>query len=148
MPDYTIRNSERGDLDFILDPTRETFKEHVIKAHGKWDKTKQRKDWETNLDPEFHKIIELNRKRIGLYATTEDSVNITLDLVFLTPEYQGKGIGSQIVNNLIEEAEKKSKSLTLKVLRSNIDARTFYENKGFQVVKEDEKRFYLEYQKK
>ncbi len=145
MLDYTIRDSGKGDLDFILGLIEQTFKECIIEAHGEWNEAGQRVHWQNTLDSNLHKIIEVDNTPIGLYAAKEDANQVILDLLFITPEYQGNGIGSALVDQLIADAKKKSKSLTLDVLKSNTKAKTFYEDKGFSVIKEDTKRFYLQY---
>jgi GNAT superfamily N-acetyltransferase len=144
MLDYNIRNSKPEDLDFILDLVEETFKEHIIKTHGKWNLNEQHEYWQNNLDPAYHKIIESNKDPIGIYAVSRRQDEIVLDLIFLLPEYQGLGIGSNLLFKLIEESKNKSKKLRLRSLRSNRKAIEFYLKKGFKIYKEDEKRIYLE----
>jgi N-acetylglutamate synthase-like GNAT family acetyltransferase len=144
---FTIRDARKSDVSFIVDLIESTFKDCIILTHGTWNKQDQYNSWERDLNTDYHKIIEVERKPIGLFAKSENNSKIVLDLVFILPEYQGSGIGSNILQSLISEAQEASKSLSLKVLKSNAKAKQFYEQKGFLVVKEDDKRFYLNYNK-
>jgi ribosomal protein S18 acetylase RimI-like enzyme len=147
MNTFKFRNSKKSDLDFVINLIKSTFKEHIIQTWGEWDENSQYEYWKKNLKPKLHKIIVFDNTDIGLYSIIEDEKSIELDLIFLIPEFQNKGIGKEIVTSLIETANKKSKSLKLKVLQSNIKALQFYKSLSFNVVKETKVRLYLEYAK-
>lgn len=144
MLDFIIRDSKPEDLDFILELVEETFKEHIMKTHGKWNLNEQREYWQNNLDPAYHKIIESNKDPIGIYAVSRRQDEIVLDLIFLLPEYQGQGIGSHLLAELINESKQGRNPLRLRSLRSNQAAIDFYLHKGFKIYQEDGKRIYLE----
>ena len=147
MTTFKFRNSRKSDLDFVINLIRSTFKDHIIQTWGEWDENSQYEYWKKNLNPKLHKIIVSDNLDIGLYSIVEDNLSIELNLIFLIPEFQNKGIGKQIVTSLLETANKKSKSVKLKVLKSNLKALKFYESLKFKIVKETKERFHLEYTK-
>lgn len=62
---------------------------------------------------------------------------IYIDTIAVSPDFQGKGIGSKILDYLIEEiAIKQNNVLGLLVDFDNSNAKKLYERKGFKVVGE------------
>jgi ribosomal protein S18 acetylase RimI-like enzyme len=61
----------------------------------------------------------------------------TIDQIQLEPEFQSRGMGTEIVRNLQASAQAAGVRLTLKVLKVN-PALRLYERLGFKVVGEEE----------
>lgn len=74
----------------------------------------------------------------GRHATS-----ISLDYLYLLPEFQRRGIGSAVVRRLIAEAHSAGMPLTSDVLRSNPNALRLYERLGLTVMSENAERFFL-----
>jgi len=56
-------------------------------------------------------------------------MNISID-----PEVQGQGVGSKMLENMIEQATKKAETIFLEVRPSNIGAIALYEKRGFNEI--------------
>ena len=82
-------------------------------------------------------LIFLDGRRIGLLKVVEDSEKIELVQIQLEPSQQGKGIGREVINSIIDKAFRERKPLFLSVLKGN-RARKLYERLGFRKVKETE----------
>ena len=80
-------------------------------------------------------LIFLNGQRIGHLKVFEDSEKIELIQIQLEPSHQGKGIGREVINSIIEKSIREGKPLALSVLKGN-RARKLYERLGFKKVKE------------
>ena len=73
----------------------------------------------------------------------EHPTHMHLDQLFLLPEYQGRGIGSKLVEDVLRVARIKNLPVKLWVLQVN-PARRFYEHMGFQVVEQTAASLYLQ----
>ena len=84
-------------------------------------------------------VFELDSKIAGFYSLKEN----ILAAIFVSPEFQGKGIGKQ----LIAHAKKQRAKLTLSVYKENISSCQFYLCQGFAIVSEqtDEHTGHQEY---
>lgn len=56
----------------------------------------------------------------------------------ILPDWQGRGIGSEIVRHLVERARELGSALTLQVHKANPRAARLYESLGFRPTEETE----------
>ncbi|ATC59398.1 N-acetyltransferase [Vibrio anguillarum] len=73
-------------------------------------------------------VYEIESKIVGFYALYES----TLAAIFVFPEFQGKGIGKQ----LLSHAKAQRAILSLSVYKENKASYQFYLSQGFAVVSE------------
>ena len=71
-------------------------------------------------------VVELASKIVGFYSLYENM----LAAIFVLPDYQGKGIGKQ----LIAHAKERCQVLTLNVYTENVASYQFYLSQGFTVI--------------
>ena len=85
-----------------------------------------------------------NKNCIGLYSFNKliaildfiedypDSTSCFIGLLIINKEYQGKGIGKEIIESLIKISEGNGyKRIGLGVIEDNISAKLFWKNRGF-----------------
>ena len=140
---YTFREALQSDFDFLFELNKVTMKNYVIATWGKWDDEWQRQYFQEKFRPEEYQIIVIANKNVGVLAITEDEKKIEIDRLQLMPEFQGSGIGTAILNDLITKVGKNQKSLCLTVLKSNERAKQLYEKKGFHITDENEERYFM-----
>ena len=75
--------------------------------------------------------------------TTSEAGYVRLRDLFLTPEYQGRGIGSRLVNEELAKARRLGKPLRLRVLKDN-RARALYRRLGFTDCGETKTQYWME----
>ena len=88
-----------------------------------------------HYDPATFDVIEVDGEAAGrLYvARWEDEIRI-IDIA-LVPEYRGRGIGTRLLRDLLDEAAASGKRLSIHVELNN-PARRLYERLGFGPVEE------------
>jgi ribosomal protein S18 acetylase RimI-like enzyme len=74
-------------------------------------------------------------------VTTEDS-NLFLGQLFVEVPFQGRGIGTTVINRLVAEANKARQAVTLGVVKTN-PALRLYQRLGFRITHEDDRKFYM-----
>jgi ribosomal protein S18 acetylase RimI-like enzyme len=91
----------------------------------------------------IHQIIAANGRPAGrLYLSTEADRLHILDIT-IAPELRNTGIGSVVIGEILEEADRESKSVTIYVESFNPSLRLFL-RLGFQVVSQDSFQLLLE----
>ena len=97
--------------------------------HQQWDLTQVR-------------IIALDGSDVGwLQSMTQDD-ELFIAQMFVDHAFQRRGIGTEVMKRLIGEAARANQTMRLNVVRINPAAR-LYERLGFQVIREDNRKFYM-----
>lgn len=138
--EVSLREARKSDEAFLLELRKTTMvphlnlagiflsdEEHVLRAREGFD---------------CAHIIEYGGHAIGMAKYRESSDRVEVLQLQVLPKYQGRGVGSEILDVLIESARRGKKSLVLTVLKEN-PAKRLYERKGFRVVGEDEHEFHM-----
>jgi GNAT superfamily N-acetyltransferase len=108
-----------------------------------WDEKVVREYNERNWREKRSQIILYNDQPIGTIYVGEDEESIEIAQFILISEYQNQGIGSHILKDIIEKADRTGKMIKLNYLRQNPVA-SLYRRTGFQVVAEDEMLYWAE----
>lgn len=77
-------------------------------------------------------------ERSILYVAEVDGIvggNVELAAIYVNPEYQGKAIGTALLQQAINELEG-TKEIYINVEKENQIGMTFYKAKGFEIVKQ------------
>ena len=82
-------------------------------------------------------IAEVDEKTVGFanYSPVKDEGKVELAAIYLYPEYQGKGLGTSLLEEGINNLEGVNE-IFINVEKENKIGSTFYEAKGFKVVSE------------
>ncbi|MDQ3817868.1 MAG: GNAT family N-acetyltransferase [Acidobacteriota bacterium] len=89
-------------------------------------------------------IILLDEESVGRIIVKSREYEIQLVDIALLTEYRGRGIGTSLIKELIEEAGRAGKFVRLHVLKTNFGARRLYERLGFKVTGESGMHFGME----
>jgi ribosomal protein S18 acetylase RimI-like enzyme len=91
-----------------------------------------------------YQIILRDTAPIGRIYVHHGAREIRLMDIALLPEFRGSGIGSAILENLLQEAARQQKTVTLHVERFN-PALRLYRRMGFRAIEEHEVNFFMEW---
>ena len=105
--------------------------------------TAQLADYKMNYKEATYQIIVYNKKSVGRLYLWETKNDIRVLDIALLPEYQGRGIGTEILSNIIKSARLKTKIVSLHVSQNN-PAKNLYLRLGFKKISGDMINDYLE----
>lgn len=88
------------------------------------------------------RIILLDGKDSGWLQTAVAEDSLFLAQLFVDSAFRRLGIGTIVVKDLIAEAARSKRAVTLGVIKAN-PARRLYERLGFRTTHEDERKFYM-----
>lgn len=128
-----FRQAAEADKRFIWRLTVLGYRDAVVKQFGEWDAAFQTGHFERKWANQGYRIILRGGEEIGAIWTTEESDCICLHEILLMPAWQGQGIGTQLVQAVIEQARSKQKPIRLTVLKAS-RARFLYERLGFRIT--------------
>jgi len=139
----SLRPALASDVEFLFALTRAALGPHVVATFGSWDEAAQRERFFSALKLALHQVVEQCGERIGCLNVERREDSFKLNRIFLLPSHQGRGIGEQLMRQLMREADAARLPIRLRVLRVN-PARRFYERLGFIVTGEIETHFLME----
>ena len=87
--------------------------------------------------------IVVDNKVVGCLLVMNKDDGILLDEIYIEEEYRNKGIGKDIIRNVLKESD----IVYLWVYKENERAISLYKDLGFIIIDETEERFYMKYSK-
>ena len=85
-------------------------------------------------------MIQVDSQSVGYFCLKESDEERYLSNIQIDPDWQGKGLGSAVLNAILSASE--SKSVKLMTFTDN-PAMQLYERLGFEVVERDGKTVYM-----
>jgi len=141
MSKLSLRPATEADVEFLRRVYRESFAGYVAQAHG-WDEARQMAEFDSNLDLPTTQVVCLDGQDVGLLAIVQTPGVIVLKQVGLLPGYQGKGLGTRLVQALLRRADREGQPVRLAVLKCN-PAWKLYERLGFTVTRSSNTHYYM-----
>jgi GNAT superfamily N-acetyltransferase len=119
----------RPDLTAWEDEAREAFLDLQLRA--------QQQEWSARFPDSTHDLIVVDGEAVGrLWVAWLANVCIFVDMTLL-PEQRRGGIGTQIMREIIAEADERNVPVRLTVERTNPPSLAFCERLGFAPVAKD-----------
>ena len=145
--EYKLRKSTPDDFMLAYDIRKNALGKYVEETWG-WDEEWQMKYHKEDFDIDILQIIEVDGKPAGSLEKFEDGESIRVSGIYITNEYQGRGIGGEIMKKIIHEAGLKNMPVRFQVLKVNPRAKKFYEKLGFTLCGENETHYQMIYNRK
>ena len=145
MPSVSIalRLANSADSEFAYEVVCKTIRPYAEQTFGIWQEAQVRSMLASNISAGFTKIIMADANPAGILTAKELENHIQLDQLFVLPEYQRDGIGTELVRQMLQRAKELEVPVRLRVLRVN-PAKRLYERMGFFVTSEEPERFYMQ----
>jgi len=129
----TYETATEQDRAFFIHVHHISYRDTIEKMFG-WDKELQYSYANKAFDEGGILIIWVDGKKAGVIGWEDRAACIWLKEFFLLPEYQGLGIGTQVVQDMKIRAKSAQKDIHLRTLKANIRAKALYERVGFEVT--------------
>ncbi|MCX8002241.1 MAG: GNAT family N-acetyltransferase [Anoxybacillus mongoliensis] len=145
---YIIRKMKQGDIQQVQYIAKITWnatyegiipsnvQENFFKSAYSDERMKQRLQRSTLF------VAEVKNNIVGFanFSSVRDDGKVELWAIYVHPEQQGKGIGSALLQKGIQHIDG-ANEIYVNVEKDNIIGKSFYEAKGFKVVKEFDEEF-------
>ncbi|SET12474.1 GNAT family N-acetyltransferase [Paenibacillus sp. NFR01] len=135
MEQITLHQSQNSDVEIIANLRAIVLHDDLTRL-GRFNEEKVRQRFRDAFDPVHTWIIKEDSSFIGCIAFKPILDGYLLEHFYIHPDHQGKGIGSQVLENLLKQDYVIGKRVTLNVLQGS-QAQRLYERFGFKVDSED-----------
>ena len=134
----TLRPATAADREIVHQLLLDTSKGYVEQTWGWSDEIEQLvdADFENWFNPPSSgQIVQAEGRDVGYLKVADHEDGVLLDMVLLDPTYQGRGIGTALITDVVTEAHARGETVVLQVLKVNPSKR-LYERLGFVVSAE------------
>ena len=141
---YRLKEYSDNYYKFVYEVKKEAYKKYVEENFGEWDEIIQKEYFDKFINSvrENAYIIEYNNKDIGFYnGEILENDYYEIGNICIIPEYQGKGIGTKILKDIIEK--NKERNIKLQYFKKNPVGK-LYERLGFILVSETKYHYQME----
>ncbi|NUU77648.1 GNAT family N-acetyltransferase [Paenibacillus xylanilyticus] len=136
MNRLTMRQAVQADQERLADLRALVLYDDLTRL-GRYDEVRVRERFRNTFDPVYTWIIELEGSSVGCVALKPRSEGVLLEHFYIHPDVQGRKLGTEVLQMLLEQEEVRGKRVTLNVLQGS-RAQRLYERFGFVVDREDE----------
>ena len=127
---HTVRKATPTDIDLLDSIHTENMKGYVEKNYP-WNPQLFR----DRFIPDEYQVIEIDNTVVGFLKIVASESEIYLGEIQISKDFQNQGIGTSLIQSLIQEAQTSNKKLWLKVLKGN-PAQKLYQRLGFTNLQE------------
>jgi ribosomal protein S18 acetylase RimI-like enzyme len=140
----TKRIATAADTEFVRELHRRAYHDVVVRQFGSWDDKIQEIFFNRVWIPEKFNILECNGAPCGVTSIYNKEHYIYVEELVILPEFQGQGIGSKVLEEVIHESNQTGTPVRLDVLKEN-QAQHLYRRVGFKDIDETNTHFVMEY---
>jgi len=115
-----------------------------LQAIGRFDPSRARERFLSNFEPEKTHCLFDGGQLLGFYVLIPKRSHLFLDHLYIHPDYQGRGAGSQILGKIKEVSKSSGLPVRLGALKQS-KSNNFYKNHGFVMTHQEEWDNYYEF---
>lgn len=138
------RTATELDTHFVYQTETASYKDVVTRQFGSWDDKKHEELFNKVWKPEKYEILMCNGIDCGFISIERNQEYILIHEIVLLPEFQGKGIGSNLLKEIIQEASTKNIPIKLQVLKES-QAQHLYRRLGFKDIGVTDTHYKMEF---
>lgn len=137
--EWSLRPGRAEDVEPIAELRAVVLRDDLERL-GRYDEERVRQRLRDGFSPAYTSIVETADGTLGGCVTLRPDAGgdgLHLEHFYLSPDLQGRGLGTAVLRHLLERADGQAAPVRLAVLRGSA-ARRLYERAGFTVETEDE----------
>lgn len=142
MWEVVRRPATPADFDVTLAIKKQALGPYIEQVWG-WEDEFQRAFHFENFKPDSTTLLLCEGQEIGLLEAEEQFNCFFIQSLLIVPEFQGRGIGTALLNEFITKALAVNKPVRLDVLQVNKSALKLYQRLGFTIQNTTELTFQL-----
>lgn len=131
--DYTLTDASFEDTTWLEALRRSVYQELFLLTWGGWDETRHQRHFAACLEQGCISIIRIEQAAVGMLQLLENDSELEIGEIQILPTQQSRGIGTQVLQDIIRRSALANKDVRLGVGLQNLKARRLYERLGFVV---------------
>lgn len=133
------KKCSENDYEFIYTLKKEVYMNYIIEYYGEYDEKVQRYRFDKRIKKvkDNTYLIYYNDKRVGFYTIDNNDNYLEIENICILKEYQGLGIGTKVINDIINMYDK---NIILQYFKIN-PVGNLYKRLGFIINGENDNHY-------
>lgn len=144
LPALDRRPATDADYEFARLTHHAAYKDVVTRQFGSFEEKEQDIYFDKAWKQVNHEIIEVAGESVGYCSLEDRGYEIFIGAIVIHPHFQGRGLGTALIQHVIEEAKQRDIPVRLQVFKKNA-AFELYKRLGFEVIVEQDVRYIMRY---
>lgn len=136
---FTLRAASPDEVDIAFEIKRDAMGPHIIAKWG-WDEAFQREHHRRRWIEKPWQFICVGTSSVGTVSMHWKTDHLQLGEFYIVGSHRGKGLGSQVLEHVLRQADARNLETRLEILKWN-PVRSLYERHGFRVVGENDTHY-------
>lgn len=129
MTDIGLRAATEADFEALFDLRMRSLRPHLERL-GRYDPVRGRERFRRGFSPDHTRLIVADGAKVGCVTLKRIPDGLEIEHFYLEPALHNRGIGSEVLRRLLDEADALGLPVTIGVLKQSPAAR-FYRRQGF-----------------
>jgi len=139
--DVLLRPCRPRDFEYARGLYFETMRWAIERVFD-WDQVRQEASFAEWFKPDEVWIVVVDGSDAGWIQWRADKESVVLGSIYIAPSMQRKGIGTRVIQTILNSAAQQNQFVTLSVMKIN-PALALYTRLGFRITGEDDHKLYL-----
>ena len=128
------RTATQADYAWLFELKKASMGGYIDEVYG-WNDADQEVYFKRDFFPEEITIITIDGVDAGMHVVEKEERGYFLRRIEVHPDFQGRGIGSAVIQDILDRARSEEGRVRLMVFRIN-PAQQLYKRLGFEIVRE------------
>lgn len=106
-----------------------------------WDETHQQTIHNKKFKASKTSLIVFQKQIVGFMVLSEKNNEIYIENLLIDRQFQNSGVGTEVMQRMIQKSISEKKSIRLQVFKINTKAQKFYQDLEFEKTSENEFNF-------
>lgn len=133
MLTYSLRKANLTDLEPMMRLGHEALRPYIEGTQG-WNQTEQEQGFIAHFEIDKIQIIQFEAQDVGYIKLDKTKETWFLEGIYIAQKLRGRGLGSAVLQAVLQEAKAAQRVIKLQVFRIN-PALNLYTRLGFQIEK-------------
>ncbi len=143
MP-YRLVPATEKDRPWLEELRRAVYQDLFVATWGGWDEARHRRHFATCWERGDICAVEMDGIRVGMIQVFEHTDAVEVGEIQVHPSYQGRGIGTRLLQDTLARAHAQRKKVSLSTGLQNRRAFKLYQRLGFVHVAQTETHYHME----
>ena len=143
--DYLLRPASDTDKQWLNSLRRDAYRDLFVATWGRWDEARHLRHFAKSWQAGHISVILVDAAPVGMIQLLESDHEIEIAEIQILPDRQNRGLGSQVLKDLMALASEQSKRVSLYLGLKNRRAFRFYQRLGFKEVGRSDTHIFMEY---